>query len=219
MYGTNSYVTTYNGIAGVYPSVYNNGTCKCDSQFTCTEQIMFRVNNTSIPVQGWYIGCYMIDSLLDSTLECYYNESCIDLIFETFPTVNYLGDSWNTSRPYPNVLNISRAQLSRFPVNSTVRDCLKEILVNQWNSQTNFTSYYTECNPTQCSYTLNIRKDLLVVVTTLIGLLGGLSAALNLSAPIAARILYDIIPVHWRCVQNKIGLRARMPINRVSVVS
>ena len=160
----------------------------------------------------------MIDSLLDSTLECYYNETCIHLIYKTFPTINLNGDLWNISISHPEPLNTNEALMSRFLVNFTVRDFLQEILVDQWNPKTDFQSYYEECQPTECSYSLNIRKDLLVVVTTLVGLLGGLSAALNLMSPIAVRVLYDYIPIYFTYFQNKINIQHRMSINRVSVI-
>jgi len=216
MFGTNSYIVYSSGYVGVYSSSYNDGACVCSSQFSCTEQIMLQQNTTRIPVQGWYIGCYMIDSLLDSTLECYYNETCIDLIYDLMPSVNFYGVVWNSSIPRPQSLNSSLAEMSLFPVNLTIRDCLQELLVNKWNPMTNFSKYYQECQPTECSYTASIRKDLLVVVTTLVGLLGGLSAALHLLAPIAVRILYDFVPAAWEFGKDKIGLNEQHSTNRVS---
>ena len=218
MFSTNAYISYSAGFVGVYPSTYNNGTCDCSNKFTCTQQIVLKMNTTYIPVPGWYIGCYMIDSLLDSTLECYYNQTCIQLIYNSFSTVNLYGVQWNTSTPQPQSLNVSQSLIGRFPMNSTIRDCLQELLVETWNPTTDFNSYYEQCQPTGCSYTLNIRKDLLVVVTTLVGLLGGLSAALNVLAPIAVRIIYDFIPEYFGYFQQKVGLSQRMSINRVAVI-
>ena len=52
MYGTNSYISSYNGIIYVYSSEYNNNTCRCNNRFTCTEQIMLHMNDTNIPIKG-----------------------------------------------------------------------------------------------------------------------------------------------------------------------
>ena len=187
MFGSSSYISLYNGRIDTYSEAYNL-TCDCGTMFVCTEQILLTVNNTNVPMPGWYIGCYMIDSRLDSTLESYYDKMYIDLIYASQPTVNWNGNYWNTSTPHPRPLNITLATMSRFPPNATVRSILNGLFVEDWHEEINFESYYQECQPTQCSYTENVRKNLIAVVTTIIGLLGGLSTALNILLPNTVRL-------------------------------
>jgi hypothetical protein len=46
-----------------------------------------------------------------------------------------------------------------------------------------YESYYNECQPTQCTYRIETRNDLIYIVTTLFGIVGGLITVLKLVVP------------------------------------
>jgi hypothetical protein len=56
-------------------------------------------------------------------------------------------------------------------------------MVEEWNATENYTSYYVECQPSECIYSYTARNGILYIVTTLIGLLGGLITVLKLLVP------------------------------------
>jgi hypothetical protein len=167
----------------LYLPSFNNNTCYCRTHFTCSEQTVFKFYNTSVPVPGWYTGCYIIDSLLHSTLECYYDPVCIHSIYAAYGIL----DSDPVPRPRP--LNVTRATMSRIPSNATVRDCISELFVENWHGKPNFEAYYAACQPTQCSYTERIRKSFISTATTIVALLGGLTKALDILVPNTVRFL------------------------------
>jgi hypothetical protein len=72
---------------------------------------------------------------------------------------------------------------TRFSVNTTIGTMLDELMVEQWNWSINYDYYYAACQPSQCSYTLTAKNDAVYIVTTLIGLIGGLVTALKLIVP------------------------------------
>ena len=53
-------------------------------------------------------------------------------------------------------------------------------MIEQWNDEVLFNSYFEQCNPAFCLYTYNTRQDLADIFTTTIGLIGGLTTVLKI---------------------------------------
>ena len=155
------------------PQIYQNCSCQISSQ--CFQQAAFynpQGNLTLFELPGFYIGCYVIESLLKSNLQCFYNQSCIQQL------QSYL--NFNSTM---NVTQLNRSLLIRFQENSTIEDLIDELMVEQWNSSISFENYYAGCEPSACSYTVKTRNSLIYIVTTIIGLIGGLVTTLKLIVP------------------------------------
>jgi hypothetical protein len=56
-------------------------------------------------------------------------------------------------------------------------------MIEKWNEQISFSSYYQQCNPVSCVYTYNKQGDLAYVLTTTIALIGGLTTILKIIVP------------------------------------
>ena len=58
--------------------------CSCFISTTCiTQSYIYRYpdpNTILLSIPGFYRGCYPIESLLQSTLQCFYNQTCVDAI-------------------------------------------------------------------------------------------------------------------------------------------
>ncbi|CAF4184288.1 unnamed protein product, partial [Adineta steineri] len=85
-YGTNfEYISLVTKTMGSYAytegMIYDNE-CSCGLYSNCTTQATFVDENTSkiIPVKGLKTGCTPSESFRLSTLECFYDQSCLDLI-------------------------------------------------------------------------------------------------------------------------------------------
>lgn len=50
--------------------------------------IMLPPDPSSIQIPGLYVGCTPLDAVMQSPLECFYQEECLSLIFDT--TINIL---------------------------------------------------------------------------------------------------------------------------------
>jgi hypothetical protein len=151
------------------------GDCTCASSATCLYQyaVVNYPNFTQVfPVPGFYSGCYIIEALLKSSLECFYDETCIAEL------QSYLGSS--------TLLNVTALDVSlsiQFFENSTIEDLLNQLMVEEWNSSSMYDNYYNECQPSKCSYTLTTKNNVIYIATTLIGLIGGLITILKLMIP------------------------------------
>ncbi|CAF4058372.1 unnamed protein product, partial [Rotaria sp. Silwood1] len=125
------------------PQVYSN--CRCDVSLSCIEQsaIYDGVDNTTklFSIPGIYSGCFVMESLLHSTVECFYNETCIEGLSSYFlPNTSLTVTALDSSLP------------SRFFENSTIQELVDELMVEQWNLSITFENYYSACQPIKCTY-------------------------------------------------------------------
>ncbi|CAF4301907.1 unnamed protein product, partial [Adineta steineri] len=151
------------------------GDCTCSSSATCLTQyavINYPDFTDTFPLPGLYTGCYIIESLLQSNLQCFYDQACIDTV------QSYLGSS--------TLINVTALDISlsnQFLENSTVADILDQLMVEEWKNSSMYENYYNECKPSRCSYTVTTKNSALYIITTLIGLVGGLITMLKLTVP------------------------------------
>ena len=178
---TNAYLQQSQGMIYVrsWPKSYFN--CSCDTSYTCIDQSAIYDGLSSkiiFVVPGIYIGCYVMESLLQSTLECFYNQMC----FDTLISMMNITASLNVT-----VLNISL--LSQFSKTAKIKEIVGMLMVEQWNSTIMFADYYNECAPIECTYMETSRYDMLYIITTLIGLVGGLVTGLKLIVPFIVNLV------------------------------
>jgi hypothetical protein len=193
-----------------------NDYCSCDITFTCAFQsgiYTATVINSNyyypLPpplysVPGIVSGCIPSFSLLQSTLECFYDSMCLNIL-------EFLGID---TLSYPP-LNISIS--SRFSVNTTIETMFNELFIEDWHNTSNFTGYFYACAPISCSYTYTERVNAIYMVTGIISLIGGLIMAFHLLAFFFVKyILRRILKKYCRHIlvrqeeeepTNPIGLR------------
>ena len=73
---------------------------------------------------------------------------------------------------------------SRFEIKTKIKEIIEELMIEEWNDQLSFNSYFKQCNPDFCVYTYNKRGDLTYVFTTTIALIGGLTTVLKIVVPL-----------------------------------
>lgn len=81
------------------------------------------------------------------------------------------------------------------------------MFVTHWLNETFFEQYFNNCALESCQYTVTEHYDFLLIITILIGLFGGLSAAFKIIAPF---ITVKIWPTVW-----KFTARRQTPITQV----
>ncbi|UJR29660.1 hypothetical protein I4U23_017208 [Adineta vaga] len=144
--GLNTDSVTY--FQGTYPSLelavllLPYETCRCFSSAMCSmNALIFFYNSTNaLPIYtipGFYIGCYIDDAVRISTLECYFNQSCVDLL-KLY--LNY-SKSFETKSLNPN-------DIKTYNVTSTINDLFKNAIVEQWLSNNSYKNYYEKCRST-----------------------------------------------------------------------
>ncbi|CAF1453550.1 unnamed protein product [Didymodactylos carnosus] len=153
-----------------------NRTCYCQLNASCTTTTNVYVYNSVtqalelVPFPGFYVGCSMIEASLQSNLYCLYTQSCIDSFHLPFRTY---------------ALNSTGSSLSQ--TNTTVSQLVAALFVEDWNTTISFEQYYDNCKPTTCSYTEDIRREAVEIVTATYGVYGGLSSFLKFLIPVVGK--------------------------------
>ena len=148
----------------VFIRTYSGYSCDETTSYF-TSAVFYHVNTDAIVfrVPGFYVGCYIIESVFHSTLECFHDEEC-------FNQVKYYVNSSLTLNT-----GVLKAPLSsNFTGNTSIEEIVNALMVEKWDSYIGFEKYYDECQPTQCSYTVESRNGLVYIVTIVMGLVGGL---------------------------------------------
>ena len=145
------------------------GGCDCAISSSCIQN--------SIPVvAGYVVGCLQIESFLRSTLECLYSHSCLHQI-----------SSEIVSSFVPPPLNQTE---SRFPMNIPNDDIVQEMFIESWSKDVSYEKFFEKCQPRLCSYTVAERYNPIYVVTTFLGLCGGIDVSLRLLVPFVMHQTY-----------------------------
>lgn len=147
-------------------------------------------------IPGLFIGCSLLDSLLLSTLECFYDRSCIQMLLDwrNFYT-SILLEPVNPIVTQTVPLNSTLSK--HFFPNSTFENILSEMFIEEWVSSTDFNHYFHHCQPAHCIYTFTQKYRNLAVITTLLGLMGGLSLVFRFIAPVGIGFIHSIIIRFW----------------------
>ncbi|CAF0967598.1 unnamed protein product [Adineta steineri] len=117
----------------------------------------FLIYVSSYNVSGLIAGCSVTDSLLHSTLECYYsNSNCLSILMKKSKEIHDLNPDkipWFDVRPLD--YNIT---FSRFQPNTSISEIVQKIMIEQWNSLISYDQFYESCAPTYCIYSQRIYK-------------------------------------------------------------
>ncbi|CAF1142146.1 unnamed protein product [Didymodactylos carnosus] len=171
-YCTCIYSSYCKAVTGIYTIYFNNeptcnGTVMEHEHSTCAMliqgQLQFRV-------PGVNVGCLVLDAVLQSDLSCLYNSSCL----------NELNTYLNDSLYYP--FNARPLNISSSPSLSPLKmsDLVDRLLVDEWQFEPSYESYFNQCNPQSCAYTYAKQFDVIYVITTTIGCIGGIVTILML---------------------------------------
>ncbi|CAF1417896.1 unnamed protein product [Rotaria sordida] len=155
---SNNFVT----FSAIYPkqvgltqsSFMSNETCQCDRTSDCVypagiyNQIRSIIPNEVFSldvlplfmIPGFQVGCLPQNALFQSTLECFYNQTCLDIVIS-------LTGALRTVSP----LNISNSY-SRFSPTTTIAVLFDNLMIESWENSIHFATYFQICAPKACSY-------------------------------------------------------------------
>jgi hypothetical protein len=134
-------------------------------------------------VPGSVEGCFAMDSLLFSTLACFYSTSdCLSIVLNfTYKSYSAVDTDVQWFNVNPLIYDQSS---SRFPPNTLLSVIVRKMMIEQWNSSYSFDRYYNSCLPSHCIYSDIVHtKDAVGVIITLISMIASLTVGLRLIIP------------------------------------
>ncbi|CAF1008864.1 unnamed protein product [Adineta steineri] len=185
-YSTNWYYITKNINLGsmlyLKPQYYGSDMCNCATLSTCTQ--------SSTPyIKGYLVGCTPLESLLQSTLECLYEQPCIDLL------TTYLNMSLSS-----HLVPLNKSE-TRFSTDDTVNSIVEQMFVETCSSSVSYNQFFEQCKPDYCSVTIFEPGSFIIVITTILGLYGGLTTFLKLVVPFVVFSTYKLVRKYKRRAQ------------------
>ena len=116
------------------------------------------------------IGCLPSEAFRLSTLECFYDVSCIHTIKKSMNLTYKL-------KPLSLITN------QQFRINQTINELIQILFTKQWKTTLNYSVYFQRCSPSLCSYTYVQKLNPIYIVSFLLGLHGGLTIVLKWICP------------------------------------
>ncbi|CAF1679117.1 unnamed protein product, partial [Adineta ricciae] len=179
----------------ISPVVMKDG-CSCGTRSDCIKSggIYYeRSDQQMFAIPGWNVGCSVVETVLRSTLECFYDQICIDSLFSAAitdePALYY---HMNISAMHYN------SNKSRFRKDSFIQNLIDELFVEKWNIKTYYSSFYNACDPIYCSYTIQKDDYYMYSASRVLGLYGGLTVILRVIVPFIVKLFYKMKNVYDR---------------------
>jgi hypothetical protein len=158
--------------------------CSCNKNASCPlpgNLYLYNINETNgiydmneikanETLSGIIIDCLPIQMTLSSTLECFYNQSCLNILLSSY-------------QKQINISILDQSLPTRFISTTKIELLVNELFIEGIFIKTNYTEYYSQCKPNICHYIYSSRFNWIYVVTILFGLFGGIATVLRLITP------------------------------------
>lgn len=155
----------------------NESECICISTSlkTCYRSIVIYGNEARTPIPGMFQTWFPLQSVLLSTLECLFNNTCLSHVRRIIhPAV---------------VSSINFTTLKSSASSSDIDDLAENMFIESWNNRTSFDSYFKQCRPNTCQYNVHTRLNLVYVATRILGLIGGINVVLGILLPVLVKLI------------------------------
>ncbi|CAF1351825.1 unnamed protein product [Adineta ricciae] len=175
-----------------------NGFCRTETVFNCIGSCLRNESGYNLSAPDWFASCSPVDSLSISSLTCFYNSTCVQMLIDAYP----LGMSRITLNPRAaNVTTLNPMIKSRFTPSTRLDEIISELFIEEWTHSMSFHKYFEECSPNICVFTYEQRFSTSYMIATVTGFIGGLSVALKILIPLLVKFIRRIS--RYFCTTNK----------------
>ena len=163
--------------------IFPNGNCSCITSATCQRSL--HVGPVEVILPGLFVGCTPLHGLQLSTLECFFSSDCIATIINY---LQYLTEADGTSPlnfvstpTAPLIMApLNRSLLTRYSPMTQIGDLISAMFVEEWMTRSSYETYFNACAPSFCRFELTTRSSVFYVITSLLGIYGGLTVGLRM---------------------------------------
>ena len=165
------------------------GTCSClTDKFCSVPTLCFKPGEDPRPgPTGVRFGCTVLDSILESSLSCYYSLSCVNKT-RGLMGLNGSVEDW-MEQGYTIVLN---ASLTHFALNASLETLAHELFIESWTSEASYERFFNACAPTYCTGTYYHRFDAFDLLTAFLSVFSGLATLLRFLTPLVVSVFSKI---------------------------
>jgi hypothetical protein len=192
------------------PSAFN--ACSCSVSESCPDpswsygHIICKNGNNCTKgdivwsVPGLTKSCSAVETLYFSDFRCFFNQTCLDILLSMFNVD--MPNRLPLPRATRTIIALNSSESFAFSPTEKLDTLAGKLLVDKWKLEPDFAGYYRICAPNLCAYTVKRKMDIVYVVTTVIGLLGGLTVIMRLLVPVTVRFIHSIFSRWERSFSN-----------------
>ena len=100
-----------------------------------------------------FLGCSILQSVLISSLECFFNQTCTAAVNDALRSDRYID------------IDVFPANSSRFAPETTTGAIVDELMIETWNEEIRYERYFAQCASKLCTYEVTSRSNPLYVIT------------------------------------------------------
>ncbi|CAF0876276.1 unnamed protein product [Adineta steineri] len=179
------YQYDYDRTDQLYNSNETGINCDCQSTPWCIQQAIVYDLDTITQLfspPGIFVGCYLVEAVLQSDLRCFFDIDCLRQLIDSLSLENI---------SVSDIILNSTA--SHYQEKSSLLEIVSNLMIEEWNNQTFYNNYFNICQPSVCTATYIGYGNIVYIITTIIGLIGGLTKVYRFIVPIFLRIIVRVI--------------------------
>ncbi|CAF1557725.1 unnamed protein product [Adineta steineri] len=161
-----------------------DSTCDIDNLFVTIEGMWSFDLKLDCELDGIRYGCSIMDSVLKSSLMCWFENTCLNQL-RTFVSAANLPI-------LPSITPLNSTLSSRYSPNTSIEIIFNEIMIEEWNFSSSYSIYYQKCKPSSCSFTYEKKTSIIYLITIIISLIGGINVILRLFSPLIIKIIFKL---------------------------
>ena len=127
-------------------------------------------------VPNFYTGCSIMEGLFLSSFHCFFDQTCIDKL-----------------QIFQSAIALNSTLPSRYPPDTKLNRIIENLFIEDYNSTVSYEEYYSQCKPLSCSYAVEITREPIEVLTTCLGILGGLKTILSILIPLIVNAIAGLV--------------------------
>ena len=195
LYNQTFSVTRRSGSVRNPSAVDSAGSCDCERSMDCLfsmvvndRDMYYGLSDIYYSVPNFYTGCYPLRALLYSSLTCFFDEDCLDIITSAYVSYDTLPS---------NIRLLNTSQLTISTAETSIITLANRIFVERWDSGVNYSGFYSACSPLSCTYRYTDRPSSVYIFSEALSLIGGLGTVLSVLVPTIVGLIMR------RCVNNR----------------
>ncbi|CAF1458347.1 unnamed protein product [Adineta steineri] len=175
-----------------FNNTQENTSCLCSTLQTCRMPRQVNINSDLVTIDGIVIGCHQLETLLLSSLTCFYYLQCINIL-------RALSEGEALTKEQFDGLN---TLTTRFSMNDTIEKIAYEMFIESWSTNTSYETYFNSCSPSYCIYTYYQKSDELEILTIFLSAYGSLSIAVYFIVPYLVKLIKKFL-ICFRITQQQ----------------
>ncbi|CAF1143652.1 unnamed protein product [Adineta steineri] len=152
--------------------------CFFDSRLQCYQKTIIKENESKNIIPGMVQSEFPFEALLMSTLECFYNETCL----------SYIKKFINSTQSSIYITTLKSISLNNSQYDR-IQILANDLFIRSWDNNNSYGSYFNQCHALTCQYSYKHRLSFIFVVAKIIGFMGGINVFLHLLLPLIVKLL------------------------------